>query len=449
LQKRLVILGGGESGTGTAVLAAKQGFDVFLSDKSKLKDKYKAELQALNIPFEEEQHTEEKILNADEVVKSPGIPPSSALIVKLKEKNIPVIGELEFAARYTNAKMICITGTNGKTTTTLLTHHLFKNAGLNVGLGGNVGKSFARQVANENHDYYVLEVSSFQLDDMYTFKADVAILTNITPDHLDRYNYELQNYVNSKFRILQNMDSHCAFIFNADDALTAQEMTKRKFAMRCIPFTLKEILPKGFEEGACTQGEEFNIHINQNKLTMKITDLALKGKHNLQNSMAGGIAACLFDLRKETIRESLENFENVEHRLEFVSKVNGVTFINDSKATNVNSTWFALESMNTPTVWIAGGTDKGNDYSELAELVKGRVKAIVCLTKDSAKIRKAFAGMVDSIVDVTTAEQAVRASYDLCREGDTVLLSPACASFDLFENYEDRGSQFKAAVRKL
>ncbi len=449
MKKRLVILGGGESGTGTAVLAQQQGFDVFLSDKNKLKDKYKEELLALNISFEEEKHTEELILNADEVVKSPGIAPTTSLIVQLKEKGIPVIGELEFASRYTDAKMICITGTNGKTTTTLLTYHIFKNAGLNVGLGGNVGKSFARQVAQEKHEYYVLEVSSFQLDDMYTFKADVAILTNITPDHLDRYNYELQNYVNSKFRILQNMDSTCAFIYNADDTLTAIEMNKRAFAMRCIPFTLKESLPKGHSEGAWTHGDEFNIHINQTLLTMKITELALKGKHNLQNNMAGGIAASLFELRKDTIRESMENFENVEHRLEFVSKVNGVTFINDSKATNINSTWFALESMNTPTVWVAGGTDKGNDYNELAELVKGRVKAIVCLTKDSSKIRKAFGEMVDSIIDVSSAEQAVRVSYDLSREGDTVLLSPACASFDLFESYEDRGRQFKAAVRKL
>lgn len=449
MKQRLIILGGGESGTGTAVLAQKQGFDVFLSDKSKLKDKYREELMSLSIPFEEEQHTESLILNADIVVKSPGIPPTASLILKLKEKNIPIIGELEFAARYTHARLICITGTNGKTTTTMLTYHIFKNAGLNVGIGGNVGKSFARQVAENNFDYYVLEVSSFQLDDMYDFRADVAILTNITPDHLDRYNYELQNYVDSKFRILQNMKSDGAFIFNADDPITQSEMNKRQFAMRLLPFTLKETLPNGFSEGAWVAGEQLNIHINQNTLTMKMTELALQGKHNAANSMAGGIAASLFELRKESIRESLENFENVEHRLEYISKVNGITFINDSKATNVNSTWFALESMNAPTIWVAGGTDKGNDYADLLPLVKGRVKAIICLTKDSSKIRKAFEGIVDTIIDVNSAEQAVRVGYELGREGDTVLLSPACASFDLFENYEDRGRQFKAAVRKL
>ncbi|MFM9986982.1 MAG: UDP-N-acetylmuramoyl-L-alanine--D-glutamate ligase [Flavobacteriales bacterium] len=449
MKKRLIILGGGESGTGTAVLAQKQGFDVFLSDKNKLKDKYREELMSMSIPFEEEQHTESLILNADIVVKSPGIPPTAPLIVKLKEQNIPIIGELEFAARYTHARLICITGTNGKTTTTMLTYHIFKNAGLNVAIGGNVGKSFARQVAENNFDYYVLEVSSFQLDDMYDFRADVAILTNITPDHLDRYNYELQNYVDSKFRILQNMKPDGAFIFNADDPITQSEMNKRQFAMRLLPFTLKETLPNGFSEGAWVDGEQLNIHINQNTLTMKMTELALQGKHNAGNSMAGGIAASLFELRKESIRESLENFENVEHRLEFVSKVNGITFINDSKATNVNSTWFALESMNAPTIWVAGGTDKGNDYTQLLPLVKGRVKAIICLTKDSTKIRKAFDGAVDTIIDVNTAEQAVRVGYELGREGDTVLLSPACASFDLFENYEDRGRQFKAAVRKL
>ncbi|MFN0033260.1 MAG: UDP-N-acetylmuramoyl-L-alanine--D-glutamate ligase [Flavobacteriales bacterium] len=449
MHKRLVILGGGESGTGTAVLALRHGYDVFLSDRGRLKDKYKEELQNLNVPFEEEQHTEELILNADEVVKSPGIAPTASLIVKLKEKNIPVIGEIEFASRYTQAKMICITGTNGKTTTTLLTYHILHKAGLHVGLGGNVGKSFARQVATENYDYYVLELSSFQLDDMYAFRADVAILTNITPDHLDRYNYELQQYVDSKMRILQNMNSTCAFIYNADDAFTAAEMNKRAFAMPCYPFTLKEALPKGHSEGAYVHGDEFKIHINQTLLTMKMTELALRGKHNLQNSMAGGIAASLLDLRKESVRESLQDFQNVEHRLELVSKVNGVTFINDSKATNVNSTWYALESMSTPTVWIAGGTDKGNDYTELEELVKSRVKAIICLTNDSKKIRKAFSTVVDTIIDVSTAEQAVRASYELSREGDTVLLSPACASFDLFEDYEDRGRQFKAAVKRL
>jgi UDP-N-acetylmuramoylalanine--D-glutamate ligase len=360
-----------------------------------------------------------------------------------------VISEIEFAGKYTDAKMICITGSNGKTTTTLLTYHILKNGGLNVGLGGNVGKSFAWQVAEQNFDYYVLELSSFQLDGMYEFKADIAILTNITPDHLDRYEYDFQKYINSKFRILQNQTSDDCFIFFADDPVIQKEMSQRNIPSRLFPYTLGEQLPFG-EQGAFTHGDSFTVHINQNNtLTMKMTELALQGRHNLGNSMAAGISGRLFELRKEIVRESLENFENVEHRLEFVSKVNGITFINDSKATNVNSSWYALESMKTPTIWIAGGQDKGNDYSELLDLVRNKVKAIVCLTKDSAKIRKAFSKDVDTIIDVETAEQAVRVSYELSREGDTVLLSPACASFDLFENYEDRGRQFKAAVRRL
>ncbi len=442
-------MGGGESGIGAAVLALKQGFDVFLSDKSPIKEKYKAELVARNIAFEEGQHDEARILDADEVIKSPGIPEKAPLIQALRQKGIPIISEIEFAGRYTNAKKICITGSNGKTTTTLLTYHIFKNAGLNVGLAGNVGKSFALQVAENDFDYYILELSSFQLDGMYEFKADVAILTNITPDHLDRYEYEFQNYIDSKFRITQNQTAEDALIFCSDDPVVMSEFQKRKFNARLFPYTLSEQLPFG-EQGAFTHGDSFTIHINQNNtFTMKMTELALQGRHNLANSMAASVASRLFELRKETVRESLENFENVEHRLEYVSKVHGVAFINDSKATNVNSTWYALETMKTPTIWIAGGQDKGNDYTDLNEMVQKKVKAIICLTKDSSKIRKAFDKMVDTIIDVESADHAVRVSYDLAREGDTVLLSPACASFDLFENYEDRGRQFKAAVRKL
>lgn len=442
-------MGGGESGVGAAVLGVKQGFDVFLSDKSPLKEKYRSELQSRNIAFEEGSHDEERILSSDLIIKSPGIPQKAPLIRAAAEKGIPVISEIEFAARYTDAKKICITGSNGKTTTTLLTYHILKNAGLNVGLAGNVGKSFALQVAENNYEYYVLELSSFQLDDMYDFKAEIAILTNITPDHLDRYEYVFQNYINSKFRILNNQTEEDYFIFCADDPVTMTEISTRKIRAQLFPYTIGEKLPFG-ERGAFTHGDSFTIHINQNNtLTMKMTELALNGKHNLANSMAAGVAARILELRKETVRESLEHFENVEHRLEYVSKVNGVTFINDSKATNVNSTWYALESMKTPTIWIAGGQDKGNDYNDLKDMVKNKVKAIVCLTKDSSKIRKAFSSLVDTIIDVETADQAVRVSYDLAREGETVLLSPACASFDLFENYEDRGRQFKSAVRKL
>lgn len=448
MAKRIVILGGGESGVGAAVLAVKQGAEVFLSDKSPLKEKYRNELIARGIAFEEGTHTEALIMNADEVIKSPGIPDKAPLIKALKEKGTPILSEIEYAGRYTTAKTICITGANGKTTTTMLTYHILKNAGLNVGLAGNVGQSFARQVAEESFDYYVLELSSFQLDNMYEFRADISILTNITPDHLDRYEYEMQNYVNAKFRILQNQRAEDAFIFNADDPVTVAEMQKRKLTPKLYPITLKEALPFG-TEGAFTTNETFTININQNPLTMKITELALQGKHNLYNSMAAGVAGRILELRKELVRESLEHFENVEHRMEYVSKVNGITFINDSKATNINSAWYALESQDKPVIWIAGGTDKGNDYTELNDLVRSRVKAIVCLTKDSSKIRAAFSGMVDTIIDTDSAEQAVRVSYDLGREGDVVLLSPACASFDLFENYEDRGRQFKQAVRRL
>lgn len=449
MSKKLTILGGGESGVGAAILGKKQGFDVFLSDKGELKEKYAEQLRAHGIEFESGQHSEERILQSDEVIKSPGIPNKAPLIQALKAKGISVISEIEFAARYTDAKLICITGSNGKTTTTLLTYHIFKNAGLNVGLAGNVGKSFALQVAECSFDYYVLELSSFQLDDMYDFKANVAILTNITPDHLDRYDYQIQNYVNSKFRILQNMTAQDAFIYNADDPVSSQEMANRQITARLYPFSIVSGKLAEGQEGAGVKENELYININQNPLFMKITELALQGKHNLANSMAAGVAGRLFDLRKETVRESLENFENVEHRLEMVARVHGITFINDSKATNVNSAWYALESMDKPVIWVAGGTDKGNDYNELMDMVKGKVKAIICLTKDSSKLRAAFASVVETIVDTDSAEQAVRVAYDLGRDGDVVLLSPACASFDLFENYEDRGRQFKAAVRRL
>ena len=443
--KKIVVLGAAESGVGTAILAQKQGYDVFVSDFGAISAKYKKELTDRNIRFEEGQHSQEIIFAANEVVKSPGIPDKASIIVGLKERNINVISEIEFAARFTNAKMICITGTNGKTTTTLLTYHILQKAGLNVGLGGNVGKSFARQVAEENYDYYVLELSSFQLDGCYEFKADVAILTNITPDHLDRYEYNLQNYVDSKFRILQNQGPADAFIFCADDEITMQEISKREFKMQCLPFSIMQ------KEGmsAYTENNNLIIQTHNQTLTMSIQDLALQGKHNLYNSMASGIASRILEIRKEVVRESFSDFENIEHRLEFVNSVHGIDFINDSKATNVNSTWYALESLQSPIIWIAGGVDKGNDYSMLTELVQNRVKALVCLGTDNKKLIKAFKEIVPVIVEASSAEEAVQTAYRLGKKGDTVLLSPCCASFDLFENYEDRGRQFKAAVRSL
>lgn len=443
---RVVILGAGESGTGAAVLAKSKGFDVFLSDKGKIKDKYKSLLVQYGITWEEENHTEEMILNADEVIKSPGIPDKTDLIVKLKKKGTPVVSEIEFAGRYSNAKMICITGSNGKTTTTLLTYHILKKAGLNVGLAGNVGKSFALQIAENKHDYYVLELSSFQLDDMYNFKADVAVLLNITPDHLDRYNYKLQNYIDSKFRVIQNQTAGDAFIYCLDDEVTAKEVEKKNIQARQYSFSIKQKV----EQGAYLNENQLIVNINQtNQTLMSIQELALQGKHNIYNSMAAGIVSRLTDVRKEIIRDSLSDFQNVEHRLEFVAKVNGVNFINDSKATNVNSTWYALESMETPVVLILGGVDKGNDYNMLIEMAKEKVKAIVCLGTDNKKIKKAFAGIVENIVEANSAKEAVLQSCKIAKRGDVVLLSPACASFDLFENYEDRGHQFKAAVRSL
>jgi UDP-N-acetylmuramoylalanine--D-glutamate ligase len=444
LLRHISILGAGESGTGAAILAKKQGWVVFVSDLGTIGDKYKAELNNAGVEFEEKQHTESRILEAEIIVKSPGIPDKAPLIVEAHKRGIQVISEIEFASWYTQAKTIAITGTNGKTTTTLLTYHILKNAGLNVGLAGNVGKSFARQVAENNFDYYVLELSSFQLDGMFKFKADIAVLLNITPDHLDRYDYELNNYIFSKFRILQNMDENCTFIYCADDPIVSEAMKMRNDNVRMLPFSLQPLTG----EGAFIQNDHIQFNIQPDPFNMSIFDLALQGKHNQYNSMAAGIAARVFEIRKDVVRESLMDFENIEHRLEFVAKVHGIEFINDSKATNVNSTWYALESMSNPVVWIVGGVDKGNDYTILEELVRARVKAIVCMGKDNAKIHKAFNGIV-SVVDAGSAIEAVKAAYHLGKKGDTVLLSPACASFDLFENYEDRGRQFKAAVREL
>ncbi len=444
--KRLVILGGGESGVGTAVLAQQKGYEVFLSDKGKLKEKYKDVLSKYEIKWEEEQHTEALILNATEVVKSPGIPDKVELIKKLKEKGIPVISEIEFAGRYTNAKKICITGSNGKTTTTLLTYHMLQKAGLNVGLGGNVGKSFAMQVAENNFDYYVLELSSFQLDGMYEFKADIAVLLNITPDHLDRYEYKLENYADSKFRIIQNQTEEDAFIFCVDDEVTMQTIKNKQVKAKQYPISIKQTV----ETGAHLENNQLIINTNNtNPLFMTIQELALQGKHNIYNSMAAGVTGKLVGIRKETIRESLSDFHNIDHRLEVVGNVHGIEFINDSKATNVNSTWYALESMNNPVILILGGVDKGNDYSMLNELVKQKVKAIICLGADNKKIIKAFDKMVDTILEANSATEAVAQAYKIGKKGDTVLLSPACASFDMFENYEDRGTQFKQAVRAL
>ncbi len=447
MNKRIVILGSGESGVGAALLAKAKGYDVFVSDKGEIKENYKKELIENQIAFEECFHTEALILNASEVIKSPGIPDKVELIKKIKSLNIPVISEIEFAGRYTDAKKICITGSNGKTTTTLLTYHILNKAGYNVGLGGNVGKSFARQVANESYDYYVLELSSFQLDGMYDFKTDVAVLLNITPDHLDRYEYNFDNYALSKFRITQNQSINDSFIYCADDEVISKFMEIVKPRAKCFPFSIKKKIQ---DEGAYLENEtQLIININQNQLTMTIEELALQGKHNVYNAMAASIASRIVDVRKDIVRESMTDFVNAEHRLEFVATINGIEFINDSKATNVNSTWYALESMVKPVVWVVGGVDKGNDYNQLIDLVKSKVKAIVCLGTDNQKIIDSFSSVVETIVEAKSAKEAVAHSYQIGKKGDVVLLSPACASFDLFENYEDRGMQFKGAVRSL
>ena len=440
-----MILGAGESGVGTAILAIKQGWNVFVSDFGSIKDKFKSALNDLNVEWEEGTHTMERILNAGLVVKSPGIPNTAASIVAIKAKGIKVVSEIEFAGYYTKAKTICITGSNGKTTTTLMTHHILKKAGINVGLAGNIGESFAKQVARENYDWYVLELSSFQLDDMYDFKADIAVLLNITPDHLDRYDYKMENYADSKFRVIQNQTAEDWFIYNYDDEIISEGIKKRNIKSQLAPFSLVKELAQG---GYVDNKQQLTINIKE-QFTMSIHDLALKGKHNTQNSLASGIASRILEIRKEVVRESLSDFVNVEHRLEFVAKVHGIEFINDSKATNVNSTWFALESMEHPTVWIVGGVDKGNDYTELLPLVRDKVKAIICLGKENSKIIEAFQNEVETIVEASSALEAVAYGYRLAKKDETVLLSPACASFDLFENYEHRGNEFKNAVRAL
>ncbi|MBN2639565.1 MAG: UDP-N-acetylmuramoyl-L-alanine--D-glutamate ligase [Bacteroidales bacterium] len=440
----IVVLGAGESGVGAAILAKVKGFSVFVSDKGKIEKKYRHVLRKYEIDFEEGKHTEEHILSASEVVKSPGIPETVPLITLLRSKSIPVISEIEFAARYTKAKIIGITGSNGKTTTTLLIYHILKKAGLKVGLAGNVGKSFARQVAFRKFDVYVLELSSFQLDGCFGFKVDIAILLNITPDHLDRYNYNFQNYVDSKFRILQNQTSDDYFIFWADDPVIRKEMKKRKIKAQPVP--IGDITQR---TGAYETEEKIVFDNGKNKFYMTLEQLALQGKHNKTNSMAAGVAAHLMEIRNETIKQSLSDFQNISHRLEYVASIHGISFINDSKATNVNSTWYALEYVDKPTVWIVGGVDKGNDYESLKPLVKEKVKAIVCLGLDNANIHKAFEGIVNTIIDTESAKEAVDTSYYLADKGDIVLLSPACASFDLFENFEDRGDQFKKAVNEL
>ena len=445
MKRRIVILGAGESGMGSAVLAKKQGFDVFVSDFREITKKNKNIFLKYKIDFEEQKHTNNFILNADEVIKSPGISEKTPIICALREKNIKIISEIEFAGRYTSAKKICITGSNGKTTTTSLIHHMMKKAGLNAGIAGNVGKSFALQVAEDDYDYYVIELSSFQLDGMYEFKADIAILLNITPDHLDRYDYVLQKYVDSKFRITQNLSEDEYFIFCSDDEITIKELEKIVIKAKQLPFSIH----KKKEQAAYIENNILKIQFNNVDYSMSLKELALKGKHNTYNSMAAGIAGNVIKLRKKIIRESLSDFKGVEHRLEWVLKVHGIEFINDSKATNINSTWYALESMTAKVVWIAGGVDKGNDYSILKDLIKEKVKAIICLGKDNSKIHDAFESFSGTIVDTTSIEEAVKMAYFLAKNGDIVLLSPACASFDLFENFEDRGRQFKHYVKQL
>ena len=445
MAKRIVILGAGESGAGAAVLAKKQGFDTFVSDMSAIKDKYKKMLDEYGILWEEGKHTEELILNADEVIKSPGIPNEAPMIQKLLTQGTPIISEIEFAGRYTNAKMICITGSNGKTTTTSLIYHIFKKAGLNVGLAGNIGQSLAYQVAECNYDYYVIELSSFQLDNMYNFRANIAVLMNITPDHLDRYDHDMQNYVDAKFRILQNQTQEDAFIFWNDDPIIQKELHKYGIHGQYYPFAEK----KNEETAAYIENKQ--VHFTQPiAFNMEQEELALTGKHNLFNSMAAGISANIAGIRKECIREALSDFEGVEHRLEKVCDVRGIHFINDSKATNVNSCWYALQSMTTKTVLILGGKDKGNDYNEIADLVKEKCSALVYLGLHNEKLHDFFDSFGLPVADIQTGmKDAVEAAYKLAKKGETVLLSPCCASFDLFKSYEDRGEQFKKYVREL
>lgn len=443
--KRIVILGGGESGVGSAILAQEQGFDVFLSDSSLLKDEYKEELKKYGIPFEEGMHTEEMIMSAYEIIKSPGIPNYAPMVEKARSLNIPILSEMEFAKRYTSAKMICITGSNGKTTTASLVYYILKSAGLNVGLGGNIGKSFARQVAHDNYDYYVLELSSFQLENMYTFKADIAILLNITPDHLDRYDYDMAKYVAAKMRITQNQTEEDALIFWEDDPIVSKEI--EKLTSRVQKYSFAE--HQSGHVAAYAENEHIHIDTDDSHFVMEQQVLSLTGMHNLFNSLASGIAAKLLDISDESLRQSLSDFKGVEHRLEKVAKVKGVQYINDSKATNVNSCWYALKSIQGKVILILGGTDKGNDYTEIENLVKQKCKALVYMGVDNTKLHNFFDKSVSQIADTNSMEAAVKAAYYFAEDGDTVLLSPCCASFDLFKNYEDRGSQFKEQVRKL
>ena len=442
---RIVVLGGGESGVGSAVLAKVKGFDVFLSDMGKLSEKYSAMLKEWDIPFEQGQHTEDLILNADEVIKSPGIPETAPMVQKVLDKGIGVISEIEFAGRYDSAKKVCITGSNGKTTTTSLIYHLLQQAGLNVGLGGNIGKSYAYQVATEQHDIYVLELSSFQLDNVYDFKADIAIITNITPDHLDRYGYNMENYVKSKFRITRNMSSEDCFIFCSDDEITINHLNKIVVQAQKLPFTQKNEV----EQGAFVKEDRMIVRYKEQECDMYLQELALGGKHNVYNSMAAALAAKAMDIDNQVIRDGLATFQAVEHRLENVLSIREVLYINDSKATNVDAAWYALECQTRPVIWIVGGTDKGNDYSTLVDLAREKVKAIICMGLNNAKIHAAFEGVVPQMHDVTSAQDAVKLADSLAVAGDVVLLSPCCASFDLFKNYEDRGRQFKEAVRNL
>lgn len=445
-RKRIVILGAGESGTGSAILAKQEGMDVFVSDSGKINPKYKEMLNDYQVLYEGNGHTERLILNADEIIKSPGIPESAPIMRSIRKKGIHVISEIEFAGRFTNAKKICVTGSNGKTTTTSLIHHMLRKAGLNIGIAGNVGRSFALQVAMEDYDYYVLELSSFQLDGMFEFKADIAILLNITADHMDRYDYNMQNYVDSKFRITQNLTEEDYFVFCSDDEITIKELEKIVSRAVRLPYAYEK---KEDDVAWVDRKEHMHIEFEDVDFSMSVHELALKGRHNTYNSMAAGIAGNVLKIRNDIIREALMDFQGIEHRLEQLNKVHGINFINDSKATNVNSTWYALESVKGDIIWIAGGVDKGNNYAELSELVRKKVKALVCLGKDNSRLLEAFSDKVDTIVESKTMTEAVKSAYYLSSKDDTVLLSPACASFDLFESYEDRGRKFKEAVREL
>ena len=442
---RIVVLGGGESGVGSAVLAKVKGFDVFLSDMGNISEEYRNVLQEWNIPYEQGRHSEDLILNADEVIKSPGIPPTAPMVRKIADRGISIVSEIEFAGRYDSAKKVCITGSNGKTTTTSIIYHLLKEAGMNVGLGGNIGKSYAFQVATQKHDIYVLELSSFQLDDTYDFKADIAIITNITPDHLDRYDHKMENYVKSKFRITRNMSSDDCFIFCSDDEITINHLSQIIVQAQKLPFTQKTEV----EQGAFIKNDKMIVRYKDQECDMYLQELALGGKHNIYNSMAAAIAAKAMDIDNDVIRNGLATFQAVEHRLEKVLSIRDVLYINDSKATNVDAAWYALECQTRPVVWIVGGTDKGNDYECLLPLAKEKVKAMICMGVDNTKFHASFEGVVPEIHDVTSAQDAVKLADSLAVSGDVVLLSPCCASFDLFKNYEDRGRQFKEAVRSL